>query len=205
MKVLIADDHALIIDGFITVIKNHDASISCFKALNKIELFQILEKNQIDILFQDVMFGNSDARDFISELKEKYPELKIIIISSLNDENTVQTLLKQRADGYLLKSEPSYEIIRALRSALNDEKFISAGLANKGSSYTTRTKQTILLTPREKEVLSLILQEKTTKEIADVVCLSEKTVENHRANLFIKFDVKNLAGLVKKAILEGFL
>ncbi len=205
MKVLIADDHSLIIDGFIAVIKNHDPSIICFKATNKAELFQSLEKNQIDVLFQDIMFGNDDARDFIAELKKNFPELKIIIISSLTDEATVQTLFKQNANGYLFKSDPNEEIIRALESILKDEKFISKGLASKGHSNSIRTKKNILLTAREKEVLSLILQEKTTKEIADLIFLSEKTIENHRTNLFIKFDVKNLAGLVKKAILEGFL
>lgn len=205
MKILIADDHSLIIDGFITVLKNQDPSISCYKATDKLELFEILKTHSIDILFQDIMFGKSDARDFIKEIKENYPKLKIIIISSLADENTVNTLFKQDVDGYLLKSDPKEEIFRALESIKKEEKFISKGLVNNGNQNLIRQKQNILLTPREKEILSLILQEKTTKEIAELVFLSEKTVENHRTNLFIKFDVKNLAGLVKKAILEGFL
>lgn len=205
MKVLIADDHSLIIDGFITVLKNQDPSISCYKATDKLELFEILKTHTIDILFQDIMFGKSDARDFIKEIKENHPQLKIIIISSLADESTVNTLIKQDVDGYLLKSDPKEEIFRALESIKKEEKFISKGLVNSGNQNSIRQKQSILLTPREKEILSLILQEKTTKEIAELVFLSEKTVENHRTNLFIKFDVKNLAGLVKKAILEGFL
>lgn len=205
MKILIADDHSLIIDGFITVLKNQDPSISCYKATDKLELFEILKTHTIDILFQDIMFGKSDARDFIKEIKENHPQLKIIIISSLADESTVNTLIKQDVDGYLLKSDPKEEIFRALESIKKEEKFISKGLVNSGNQNSIRQKQSILLTPREKEILSLILQEKTTKEIAELVFLSEKTVENHRTNLFIKFDVKNLAGLVKKAILEGFL
>lgn len=205
MKILIADDHSLIIDGFITVLKNQDPSISCYMAIDKLKLFEILKNNPIDILFQDIMFGKTDARDFIKEIKENYPKLKIIIISSLADENTVNTLFKQDVDGYLLKSDPKEEIFRAIETLHKEGKFISKGLVNNGNQNLIRQKQNILLTPREKEILSLILQEKTTKEIAELVFLSEKTVENHRANLFIKFDVKNLAGLVKKAILEGFL
>ncbi len=203
MKILIADDHALIIDGFVTVIKNHDASIGCYKATNKLELFETLESKNIDILFQDVMFGKNDARDFVKEIKEKYPELKIIIVSTLEDKNTVETLLKQGVNGYLVKSDTSSEIISALKAVSEGKTFISENLKRQGTS--SLRKNIIILTPREKEILSLILQEKTTKEIADKVCLSEKTVENHRANLFIKFGVKNLAGLVKQAILEGFL
>lgn len=204
MKILIADDHELIIDGFVTVIKNHDASIGCYRATNKLELFETLESKNIDILFQDVMFGKNDARDFVKEIKEKYPELKIIIVSTLEDKNTVETLLKQGVNGYLVKSDTSSEIINALTTVSEEKNFISKNLTKQGTSSVLK-KQTIILTPREKEVLSLILQEKTTKEIADKVCLSEKTVENHRANLFIKFGVKNMAGLVKQAILEGFL
>lgn len=203
MKVLVADDHELIIDGFVTVIKNHDASIGCYRATNKLELFETLESKNIDILFQDVMFGKNDARDFVKEIKEKYPELKIIIVSTLEDKNTVETLLKQGVNGYLVKSDTSSEIINALTAVSEGKTFISENLKRQGTS--SLRKNTIILTPREKEILSLILQEKTTKEIADKVCLSEKTVENHRANLFIKFGVKNLAGLVKQAILEGFL
>lgn len=203
MKVLVADDHELIIDGFVTVIENYDASIECYRATNKFELFETLESVSVDMLFQDVMFGKNDARSFVKEIKEKYPELKIIIISTLEDKNTVETLLKQGVDGYLAKSDSSNEIISALTAVSEGKTFISNNLKKQGT--TSLRKNTIILTPREKEVLSLILQEKTTKEIADKVCLSEKTVENHRANLFIKFGVKNLAGLVKQAILEGFL
>lgn len=203
MKVLVADDHELIIDGFVTVIENYDASIECYRATNKFELFETLESVSVDMLFQDVMFGKNDARSFVKEIKEKYPELKIIIISTLEDNNTVETLLKQGVDGYLAKSDSSNEIISALTAVSEGKTFISNNLKKQGT--TSLRKNTIILTPREKEVLSLILQEKTTKEIADKVCLSEKTVENHRANLFVKFGVKNLAGLVKQAILEGFL
>jgi len=203
MHILIADDHALIIDGFVTVIKNHDASIGCYRATNKLELFETLESNHVDILFQDVMFGKNDARDFVKEIKEKYPELKIIIVSTLEDKQTVETLLKQGVNGYLVKSDSSNEIISALTAVSEGKTFISNNLKRQGTS--SLKKNTIILTSREKEVLALILQEKTTKQIADKVCLSEKTVESHRANLFIKFGVKNLAGLVKQAILEGFL
>lgn len=203
MHILIADDHALIIDGFVTVIKNHDASIGCYRATNKLELFETLESNHVDILFQDVMFGKNDARDFVKEIKEKYPELKIIIVSTLEDKQTVETLLKQGVNGYLVKSDSSNEIISALTAVSEGKTFISNNLKRQGTS--SLKKNTIILTSREKEVLALILQEKTTKQIADKVCLSEKTVESHRANLFVKFGAKNLAGLVKQAILEGFL
>lgn len=205
MKILIADDHSLIIDGFVTVIKSHDASIGCYTATNKNELFDVLATQEIDILFQDILFGTNDARGFIKQVKEKYPLLKVIVISTLSDKPTVEMLFKQGVNGYLVKSDGSQEIIRAIEAVMDDTKYISKELLTEGHSSSTLKSNAIILTPREKEILCLILKEKTTKEIAEEVCLSEKTVENHRANLFIKFGVKNLAGLVKQAILEGFL
>ncbi|MDO5607939.1 MAG: response regulator transcription factor [Capnocytophaga sp.] len=204
MKILIADDHSLIIDGFIAVIKNHDTSIDCYTATNKNELFDVLETKTITILFQDVMFGKNDARDFVKEIKEKYPLLKIIIISTLEDIPTVETLIKQGVDGYLVKSGNNSEIVDALTTVQQGRSYISESLTRRKHTAAFK-KSSIILTPREKEVLSLILKENTTKEIADKVCLSQKTVESHRANLFVKFGVKNMAGLVKQAILEGFL
>lgn len=174
MKILIADDHALIIDGFISVIKKYDASIGCFRATNKYELYETLESKSIDVLFQDVMFGKNDARDFIKEVKEKYPTLQIVVISSLEDQQTVETLLKQGVNGYLLKSDSSTEIISALTTVSEGKTFISNNLKRQGTCSLQKNR--ILLTPREKEVLALILQEKTTKEIAKKACISEKTV-----------------------------
>ncbi|WP_430613951.1 LuxR C-terminal-related transcriptional regulator [Flavobacterium sp. JP2137] len=205
MKILIADDHSLIIEGFVNVIKNHDATMACFTASNKIELFEILKSQQIDILFQDILFGKTDARDFIKQIKTDFPMVKIIIISTLNDLFTLETVLKQGVDGYFVKSDSSREIINAIDTILEGNKYLSKDLLQqKNCSYTIKS-NTIILTPREKEILCLILQERTTKEIAKKLFISDKTVENHRTNLFIKFGVKNLAGLVKCAILEGFL
>jgi len=204
MKILIADDHSLIIEGFITVLKRHDPSIGCYTATDKKTLFELLSTQEISVLFQDIFFGKDDARDFMNDLKERYPLLKIIVISTLNNPSVVETLFKQGVDGYLVKSDASREIVKALETILQERKYISQTISGNCNSTSLRDKG-IILTPREKEILCLILQEKTTKEISEEIFLSEKTIENHRANLFIKFGAKNMAGLVKAAVLEGFL
>lgn len=206
-SVAIADDHQLIIEGFKEIIKKHYPDVALFSAANLFELQQLLDTKGIDLLFQDIRFGKDDARLFLHKLKEHNPHLKIVIISSVEDIHTIQIMKNQGIDGYLLKSDGSLELIHCMEAMGRGEFYFSVGvkdiLAN--HSFVRINKNNIQLTPREKEVLSLILNEKTTKEIAEILFLSEKTIETHRANLLIKFDVRYLAGLVKKAVLEGFV
>lgn len=207
MTILIVDDHQLILDGFVHAVRQTYPHSHIHTALDERGLFDLLAEIPVDILFLDIRLHRSDARDFMKKLRTGYPELKIIIISSLSDLPTIETLFKQGADGYLLKSDPKAEISRAIQTVSEEkEKFTSKGIESKYFAHNiVKSHYPTYLTPREKEILSLILKGKTTKDIGEALFISEKTVENHRANLFIKFDVKNVASLVKKAILEGHL
>jgi DNA-binding NarL/FixJ family response regulator len=121
---------------------------------------------------------------------------------------TVKTLLNQGIHGYVIKVDGVEEIQQAIHSVQNDEVYLSPALQKQlidTSLSQNSSENEIRLTQREKEVLGEILNEKSTKEIADSLFISEKTVEGYRSNLFVKFDVKNVAGLVKKAIIHGFL
>lgn len=159
-----------------------------------------------DLLFQDVRFGNNDARDFIKTVMETYPSMKVIIISSLDDSNTIKTLLNQGVHGYILKSDSEQEIFNAIQSVMGKNIYISPEVKK---LYTEREllfcSQKVILTPRENEVLQLIASEKSSREIASELSLSEKSIEYYRSNLLLKFGAKNVVGLVKKALLEGFI
>lgn len=207
MTILIVDDHQLILDGFVHAVRQTYPHSHIHTALDERGLFDLLAEIPVDILFLDIRLRRSDARDFMKKIRTVYPHLKIVIISSLDDLPTIETLFKQGADGYLLKSDPKTEIGRAIKTVYNEnKKFMSHGIESKYfANNIFKSHQPTHLTPREKEILSLILKGKTTKDIGKTLFISEKTVENHRANLFIKFDVKNVASLVKKAILEGHL
>lgn len=204
MKIVIADDHSLILSGFLNLLKAALPQSQVLTADNKAALFELLESEAIEILFQDIKFGRYDAREFVKTIKEKYPRLKIIIISTLNDEHSVNTLLKQGIDGYISKSDDSSEILAAIRSVQGGQRYISTDV-QRNMAANHIEKSNITLTNREEEVLRAIIDGKTIKEAAGQLFLSEKTIESYRANLFLKFDVSNVAGLVKKAILEGYL
>lgn len=204
MNILIADDHHLVLEGLTNVLETME-NVKIFQAKNKNLLLYQLRSHKIDILFQDILFGDHNAREFIKEIIKEFPSLKIIIISSISDLEVVDSLFKQGIHGYLLKSDDLSEISSSIATVMNDQIYISAEIRD--LTYREKRldlKSTVVLTPREKEVLKLILKEKTTNEIGEKLDVSTKTVEKHRANLFIKFGVKNVVGLVKKAIMEGY-
>lgn len=202
-NIIIADDHSLIQDGFERIVLSHFPLSVVHKAKDKPTLLEVLKDHPADILFQDIKFGANDARDFIKTIKEQYPQLKIIIISTLADELTINTLLKQGVDGYISKTDDSSELLAAFEKLDKGEQYLSPEIKNTGIQKVTTT--SVFLTERERQILSYIINGKTTKEIAALVFLSYKTIEIHRSNLFLKFDVKNVAALVKKAIFEGFI
>jgi len=204
MNILIADDHHLVLEGLTNVLETME-NVEIFQAKNKNLLLYQLRSHKIDILFQDILFGDYNAREFIKEIIKEFPSLKIIIISSISDLEVVDSLFKQGVHGYLLKSDDLSEISSSIATVMNDQIYISTEIRD--LTYREKRldiKSTVVLTPREKEVLRLILKEKTTNEIGENLNVSTKTVEKHRANLFIKFGVKNVVGLVKKAIMEGY-
>lgn len=204
MNIIIADDHHLIAHGFINTIHKKLPETLCRAATHFGVLKSLLEEEVPDLLFQDVRFGNYDAREFIRILMDEYPSMKVIIISSLDDFDTIKTLLNQGAHGYILKSDPEQEIINAIQVVREGNIYLSPEVKR---LYTERellfTRQRVILTPREIEVLQLIADEYSTREIASKLSLSEKSIENYRSNLLLKFGAKNVAGLMKKALLEG--
>ncbi len=208
MNILVSDDHQLILDGIGSFLKSNYPESTVSFAKTKSALIHALKSQTFDILLQDVRLGNDDAREFIKEIFAVQPELKVIIVSTLFDTLTVKTLLNQGVHGYVIKVDGLEEIQQAIEAAQKGDVYLSQALQKQliSSSLTTNdSSQEVHLTQREREVLREILNEKSTKVIADTLSISEKTVEGYRANLFVKFDVKNVAGLVKKAILQGFM
>ena len=203
MKILIADDHQLILDGLKRALQtNHEGAI-IDTAQNKAILDKLLEQENYDLLILDIKFGDADARNFIRDLKTDHPELKILILSSVSDKLSVQQFMSAGVEGYIVKSDSIVDILNAVNQILNGHQYLSQEIADIYQSGENH--EELILTPREKEVLRIILNEKSIKEIAEELNISTKTVEMHRANLFTKLEVKNLAGLVKKTIVLGLL
>lgn len=204
-KILIADDHELISEGVSTYLsKQMEADF--FTAKSKDALFSLLNESPMDVILLDIQFGTVDARTIFPEIKKICPTCKVIALSSHSDEYTVKSVLSTGFDGYITKSAPMQEIYSGIQEILNGNPFISSDLKLKfqASLFKNAQETDLALTPRENEVLRALQDGLTSKEIGKKLFISEKTVETYRSNLFIKFNVKNVASLVKESILKGF-
>ncbi len=205
MYVLLADDHTIVLDGLELLLSTFTFVTKVDKAVDEPTLDEILQSNSLpDVILLDVAFGSSDGREICRKFKKKYPDIKLIALTSYSDVSTVKSSIQAGFDGYLLKSEDRQTVMEALQTVVQGEQFFSPQVRNTVFQQSVSQTKTSL-TRREEDVLRLIVDEKTTKEIAEELFISEKTVENHRANLMLKLDVKNMAGLVKKAISTGLV
>lgn len=203
-NLLIADDHSLILEGLRSLLVDCDEFGLIDTATDKNALWLKLRSADYHVLVLDLLLGKEDARSFIPELLEEFPELKIVVLTSLGDVVSIQSVLQTGVHAYVVKSESGNEIMKAIRAVLKGQNYLSPQVQSVLLSKPVESVDHIVLSPREKEVLRGILSEASTRQIASELFLSEKTVEHYRSALFTKFDVRNVTGLVKKAILQGF-
>jgi DNA-binding NarL/FixJ family response regulator len=196
-NIIIADDHPIVRLGVESFVKQFDATIHIDFASDYQDLQFVLAERKHDLLIQDVYFGEKDARDFISDVIEKF-QIPVIAISTDDNPNLVKTLLDKGVRAFVSKSENLEELVEALKTVAAGEIFTSEEIKKKLSKYEQDWKS-IRLTKRELEVLQEAVKERTNKEIAAALFISEKTVEIHKTNLYSKLGVKNLAGLVNRA------
>lgn len=204
MRILLADDHFLVLNGLEVLLSTFGFVKETKSVLNYMELKEALKKEKFDVLLLDIHFGKHDGREIIQEINQLMPGMKIIALTSHADAVTIKSSVNAGFDGYLLKIDGREEIEKALKAVTNNEKYFSP--KTQQFFFETQTsKNTVELTEREKEILQLIVQEKTTREIAEKLFLSEKTIETHRGNIMLKLEVRNIAGMVKKAIMQGLV
>lgn len=204
MKTLLADDHFLVLDGLEVLLSTFKFIEYTKSVQNYIELKEIIKKESFDILLLDIYFGKHDGREIIREIKQIAPEMKIIALTSHADSTTIKSSVSAGFDGYLLKIDSREEIEKALKAVIRGEKYYSSK-TQQAFFEMNATRNKVELTDRENQILQLIVEEKTTNEIAEELCLSKKTVETHRSNIMLKLEVKNIAGMVRKAIIQGLV
>jgi|SRR5690554_3489933 len=206
LNILIVDDHQMLLEGIRSFVGSHFPEAVLLLASSHQEILSVLGKRKIDVLLLDLILGNEDSRAFLSQLLQIQPDMKIVVISSMEEESIVNALLQNGAKGFVGKSSSTMYISEAITAVMKGgiyvDPLLKSHIQEKNKSLNNTA---IVLTLREKEVLNETLKEKRIKEIASSLFISEKTVENHRSNLFIKFGVRNVSGLVKKALLLGYI
>ncbi len=199
-KILIVDDHKLIVDGLNSLLAEvNGLSVEGLFTNPEMALGKI-KSSDIDLLITDVNMPGIDGFQLIQEAKKSKPSLKCIMVSMYNNEETIAKAKKLNANGYLLKNVGKTELIKAIKEVLDGNNYFV--LEHSSFQKLEEPKDTIdvELSKRESDILQMISEELTTNEIAEKLFLSPNTIETYRRRLFIKLEVKNVAGLVKKGI-----
>ncbi len=201
IKLIIADDHELFRKGLAELLRKHD-DIKIVKSVGDgLEFMKIINNQlEVDIVLLDITMPNMDGFQVLKELKTLNSDIKPIVISMHNDGNYIAKCAKMGAHGYLLKNTDEAELILAIRSVSSGKKYFSAEISEKMINFmSTQSISEDILSNKETEVLGLISKGLTTKEIAEKLFVSSRTIETHRANILKKLEVKNTAELIKKA------
>ncbi|MFK7970156.1 MAG: response regulator [Bacteroidia bacterium] len=206
IRILIADDHQLVIDGIKLMLQDADGLACVASAPNGKEALDILAQQSVDVVLLDMNMPVMDGMECCRNIVAQYPDVKVLALSMIKEASLIKKMLELGAKGFLFKNAGQDEVIEAIHKAHQGEQvFSDEVLAIVMGSFGQKKKSTpqgILprVSRREKQVLSLIVWEKTTQEIAEELCISPGTVETHRRNLLHKLDVRNTAGLVRVAL-----
>lgn len=211
IKVAIADDHALFRAGVKTALSSKKDIELIAEADNGMQLIHLLRHIEPDVILLDIQMPIMDGIQTLPEIRKLRPDAKVIILSMHNDHSMISKLMEIGANSYLTKNSDSETIYQAIRTCYDQEFFFNE-LTNKALLTGLRTKRTdgvhhqeADLSEKETRVLKLMCEEKTTKEIADIVEISPRTVEAIRDKLKTKTGAKSMAGLVMYAVKNGII
>lgn len=212
IKILVCDDHNLVREGIVALLNRTPDIEAIGEASNGLEAIQKLKQNLPDLVLMDLSMPKLDGLQTTAEIKKKYPEVKVIILTQYDNEEYLVQMLKAGANGYILKNSIAEDLIKGIRDVMNGERFFSNSMTKiivdeyiKKVQGLKQEKPNPKLTNREMEVLKLIAEGYSNQQTADKLFISVRTVEFHRANIMHKLNIKDLPGLVKFAIQKGII
>ncbi|WP_299063834.1 response regulator transcription factor [uncultured Polaribacter sp.] len=202
IKVIIADDHELFRNGLTELVKKQENIEVIGSVADGNQFLNIIKKNkEVDIVLLDITMPNMDGFDVLKKLKDIKSSIKPIIISMHNDGNYMAKCFKSGAYGYLLKNTDEKELNTAIETVYLGKKYFNTEVTEKMINFmSSNSVSEKIISKKETEVLMLISKGLTTKEIANQLFVSSRTIETHRANILKKLEVKNTAELIKKAV-----
>lgn len=211
-KVLIVDDHTMFRSGLRKIIQECPNFEVIGEASDGLALLELLKRVKPDLITMDISMPNLGGIEATREIKKYFPEIKVLILSMIKDGDYLYQSIASGAEGYLLKEDADTELIQAMKRVMSGENFLSSllsheltGLVFKKFRYGSDNLSAEILTVQEKNILKLIAEGKSSKDISRLLYLSIRTVYRHRAEIMKKLDFKNTAELVKFAINEGYI
>lgn len=210
-RIVLADDHVLIRHGIKNIISRDPSLTIIGEVSDGEELLAFLEDTAPDLLILDISMPKMSGIDLAESIKKTYPALKILMLTMHKNKQFFYRSMSAGADGYLVKSDPDQEILLAIDKIREGRTYISPYLADDFtedvlSAYRNEADSPFKdLTKREKQILSLVVEGYTSRDMADKLNLSPRTVDHHRSNLLKKFNMRNSVDLVNYAVRNGYV
>lgn len=211
-SILFADDHTLLRQGIISLVQNFSFidKDKVFQASNGLEAVNMIKRSQPQLVVMDVNMPEMNGLEATELIKNQFPEIKVLILSHYNNEPYVLRALKVGADGYMLKDAAVEELQQGLSDIINDKMYISPDIDQNIVERLMKSEDgqidaLDILTSRQRSILQLIAEGHSTKDIAEKLYLSVKTIEAHRANIMDRLDIRDVPGLVRFAIRVGLI
>jgi DNA-binding NarL/FixJ family response regulator len=200
-RIVLLDDHALFRIGLIAILRNEPTFEVSGEYRNFSQVKPLIPNLQADLILVDITLEDESGLDVAKYIKNVNPSLKVIMLSSHKEEFYVVNALEAGVDGYVHKDTEPDELIKGIRKVLRGEKFYSLEISSLLiNNIYSKPKGLPFLTKKEKEVIRYLLEGFSSKEIADKLDVSPRTIETHRANILNKFNLKNTTELIKKIV-----
>jgi len=209
IRLFIADDHQIILDGFCSIFEVVEDIEVVGKGKNGKEVLTFLENNTVDIILLDINMPILNGVETCKMVNRDYPDVQVIALSMFDQQSYLKRMIQHGARGYLLKDDSATEIEQAIRTVYQGDRYVSSQLKDMLASIDfllgSNKKGLIDISEREQQVLELLSEGLTDQQIGDKLFISFHTSKTHRKNLLSKFNAKNAAELIKMALEKGFI
>jgi len=205
MEILLVDDHQILLDG-LKFLLERDKKISRVEIAISVQgAFERINKRKPNIVISDISIPQEGGVSFVTQLKESFPEVKVIFLSMHEEPYLVKDALSTGAEGYVLKKNAHADLLNAIEEVAGGGIFFSEDIQKTLLRRLRFPEDEKLLTAREKEILQLIFDDHSNKEISKKLSISERTVEAHRRNIYEKTKTHTLVGLLRFALDNGLV
>ena len=212
IKIIIADDHTIVREGLVKLLKEEEGMEVISEARDGREAVKQVQSQEPDVVIMDIAMPKLNGIEAARQIKQAGVGTKIIILSMHDHSRYVRELLGLGVSGYLLKNAASKDIVTAVKSAFKGETYLSPAISSRViEDYVELNKKSLedelydLLSNREREVFQMMVEGSSTKQIADALCVSPSTVKSHRSNIMEKLKMDNLSQLIQYAIQLGII
>ncbi len=213
IRIVLADDHTLLREGLNLLLQSQPDMDVVGEANDGVEALQQVRSTRPDVLLLDVSMPRNSGMETIELVLQNVPETRIIMLSRYEKEAYVHQALNAGALGYVVKGAPSTELLEAIRTVARGDYYLSSGVQNSvitkylesSRAHPGKNDAFSQLSDREKQVFHLLVQGNSSSQIGDILCISSKTVDKHRANLSKKIGIDNPVKMVQYAIRNGII